>query len=75
MHLFRELLKSPTHVSSQKGLTHAGLPGTVSKQINLTTLEGSEKLHDEEEQDHIGLPEDPAAPVSGTDEENAAIKQ
>lgn len=45
MYLFRGLLKTPAHVSSQKDLTYAGLPGTLSKHINLTTLEGSEKLN------------------------------
>lgn len=42
-HIFiQRPFKSPpaAHVSSQKALTHAGLPGTVSKHINLTTLEG-----------------------------------
>lgn len=28
----------------RKGLTYASLPGTMSKQMNLTTLEGSHKL-------------------------------
>lgn len=46
MYLFRDLLQPAAHVSSQQSVTHAALPGTLSKQIHLTTLEGSEKLDD-----------------------------
>lgn len=70
MYLFRDLLKTPAHVSSQKVLTHAG---TVSKHINLTALRGSEKLVGEEK-DLIGLPVDHAAHSLGLAWQNRALQ-
>lgn len=48
MYLIRETLKTAAHVSSQKSLVQAALPGTVSKHINPSILEGPETLDDEE---------------------------